>query len=69
MNSPLQPSSPPPRTSPLPGDYIRIVSGELAGLTGCITCLTAEGRCALCIDDLADGVTIAVSANILERLG
>ena len=68
MDIPSRNPPAPSPASPVPGDRIRIIRGELAGLTGCITRLTEEGKFVLRIDNLAEGVNVVLGASALEHL-
>ena len=57
-----------PSDGPAPGDKIRIVSGQLAGLTGVVLRLTDAGSYVLSIDHLTDGVYVVVGGQVLDRL-
>src|SRR5258708_1149552 len=55
-----------PRTGFALGDRVRITSGELAGLTGVVTRLSARPDCVLIVDGWPDGVYLNI---IGEGLG
>ena len=49
------------------GDTVRITRGALCGLAGKLQAFTAQERCVLSIEGLAQGVQIVIGPEALER--
>ena len=49
------------------GERVQITRGALEGLIGMISCGTKQGHWAVKLDELATGVLVVVSADMLKR--
>jgi hypothetical protein len=50
------------------GERVQITRGALEGLTGVLSGGTKQGHCAVKLDDVASGVLVVISRDMLKRL-